>query len=136
MPVHKTKTNTVIAEEIGEDDHWVQVVWHGPPEEGERHCREFQGPTLPIDDYDQAVKWAVGMADQMRFPLYVVPLHAKDLMRTERMKQAIANLTDQERGELRRVVVATLAGVMRDCADATVRADAYDLLLDMKVIRP
>jgi hypothetical protein len=57
-------------------------------------------------------------------------------MRSERVKQAITGLTDQERGELRRVVVSTLAAVMRDCDDPDVRADAYDLLLDMKVIRP
>ena len=136
MPVHRTKTNMVVAEEIGEADHWVQVVWHGPPEEGQRHCREFAGPPWPIEEYDKTVQWAVGIADQMRFPLYVVPLRAVDVIRTERVQQAIMRLTDQERGELRRMVVAMLAEVLRDCDDPEVRADAYDLLLDMKVIRP
>ena len=136
MPVHMTKTNMVVAEEIGEDDHWVQVVWHGPPEAGSRHCRQFEGPAWPIEDYQKTLDWAVGIADQMRFPLYVVPLNAVDVMRTERVKQAVARLTDQERGELRRVVVATLAEVMRDCDDPDVRADAYDLLREMEVIRP
>lgn len=136
MPVYKTQQNRVIADDPEPDDHWVQVVWHGPPEEGERHCREFEGPAWPIEEYERTIQWAVGIADQMRFPLYVVPLRAKDLMRTERVKQAVASLTDQERGELRRVVVATLVEVMRDCDDTKVRAEAYDLLLDMKVIRP
>lgn len=136
MSVIRTKANMVIAEEIGDGDHWVQVVWHGPPQDGEEPLRMFEGPAQPIEQYKAVVAWAVSMADQMRFPLYVVPLNAKDLMRTERVKQAIENLTDQERGELRRVVVAALAEVMRDCHDADVRANAYDLLLDMKVIRP
>lgn len=136
MPVHRTKTNMVVAEEVGAGDHWVQVVWHGPPEVGERHCREFAGPPQAVDHYAEAVRWAVGIADQMRFPLYVVPLSAADVMRTERVRRAVSRLTDQERGELRRVVVATLAEVMRDCADPVVRSEAYELLLDMKVIRP
>lgn len=136
MPVHRTDNNQVVAYEPEADDHWVQVVWHGPPEEGERHCRAFEGPAWPIEDYQRTLQWAIGIADQMRFPLHVVPLRAKDLMRTERVKQAIATMTDQERGELRRVVAATLAEVLRDCGDPTVRADAYDLLCNMKVIRP
>jgi len=136
MPVFKTERNRVIVDEPEADDHWVQVVWHGPSEEGSRYLRTFEGPAWPIEEYEKTIEWAVGIADQMRFPLYVVPLRAVDLMRTQRVKQAVRNLTDQERGELRRVVIATLAEVMRDCDDPNVRADAYDLLLDMKVIRP
>jgi hypothetical protein len=136
MPVHRSKTNMVVAEEIGEDDHWVQALWYGPPEDGSRYLRAFEGEAQPIDQYKGVLAWALSMADQMSFPLYVVPLNAKDLIGTERVKQAIANLTDHDRGELRRIVVAALAEVMRDCDDPEVRADAYDLLLDMKVIRP
>jgi hypothetical protein len=135
MPVFKTERNRVVADDPEPDDLFVQVVWHGPDEDG-RHLRIFQGPPWPIKEYEKTIEWAVGIADQMRSPLYVVPLRAVDLMRTERVKQAVARLTDQERGELRRVVVATLAEVMRDCDDPDVRANAYDLLLDMKVIRP
>lgn len=136
MPVHRTKTNMVVAEDVREGDHWVQVVWHGPPEEGSAFCREFEALPSPVEDYQKALDWAVGIADQMRFPLYVVPLCAVDLMRTERVKQAVTRLSDDERGELRRMVVATLGEVMRDCANPVVRSDAYDVLLDMKVIRP
>lgn len=136
MSVIRTKTNMVVAEEIGEGDHWVQVVWHGPPEDASQYGRMFEGPPWPIEEYRACVDWAVSMADQMTFPLYVVPMCAQDVMTTQRVRQAIARLTDQERGELRRMVIATLGEVMRDCDDADVRADAYDLLLDMKVIRP
>jgi hypothetical protein len=135
MPVFKTERNRVVADDPEPDDHWVQVVWHGPDDDG-RHLRTFEGPPWPIEEYEKTIEWAVGIADQMRFPLYVVPLRAVDVMKTERVKQVIARLTDQERGEMRRMVVATLAEVMRDCDDPDVRADAYDLLLDMKVIRP
>lgn len=135
MPVHKTQNNRVIADDPEPDDLFVQVVWHGPDEDG-RHLREFEGPPWPIEEYDKTIQWAVGIADQMRFPIYVVPMRGVDVMRTERVKQAVLRLTDQERGELRRVVVATLAEVLRDCDDPDVRADAYDVLLDMKVIRP
>lgn len=79
MTVIRTKTNMVIAEEIAEDHQWVQVVWHGPPDEGSRYRRAFIGPRWPIDQYESTVEWAVGMADYMRFPLYVVPLGPKDL---------------------------------------------------------
>ncbi len=136
MPVHKTQHNRVIADDPEPEDLFVQVVWHGPPEEGSRYCRQFEGPTWPIEDYDKTVLWAVGIADQMRCPLYVVPLRAVDAMRTERVKQAVLKLNDQERGELRRVVIAMLAEVMRDCEDAGVRAEAYEGLLDMKVVQP
>jgi hypothetical protein len=136
VSVIRTKSNMVVAYEPEPDNHWVQVVWHGPPEEGTRYCREFEGPPWPIEDYQACVDWAVDMADQMKFPLYVVPMRAQDVMSTTRVRHAIANLTDQERGELRRVVVATLAEVMRDCDDPDVRASAYDLLTDMKVVRP
>lgn len=135
MPVFKTANNKVVADEPEADDLFVQVIWHGPHEDG-RHLVGFEGPLEPIAEYQRTIDWAVGMADQMRFPLYVVPLRARDALKTDRMKRAVANLTDQERRELRRVVVAALAEVMRDCDDPTVRGDAYDVLLDMKVIRP
>ncbi len=134
MSVIRTKTNMVCAYEPEADDLFVQVVWHGPGEDG-RHLRAFEGPPWPIEDYAATLQWAVGIADQMRFPLYVVPLRAKDALATDHMRRAVAGLTDQERGELRRLVVATLAEVMRDCDEPDVRADAYDVLVDMGVVR-
>lgn len=47
---------------------------------------------------------------------------------------ATLSLTDQQRGRLRQHVVATLAAVMRDCDDPVVRSDAYEVLLQMKVV--
>ena len=81
MSVILTKTNMVCAYEPEPDDLFVRVDWHGPDEDG-RHRRAFEGPLWPIDRYQAAVDWAVSMADQMRFPLHVVPLRAKDVRRT------------------------------------------------------
>lgn len=134
MPVITTPQNRVIAYEAGPDDLFVKVVWHGPGEDGDDHCKRFEGPLWPIADYQRTVDWAVSMADQMRFPLHVVPRTGADALKSEQMQNRLASLTDQERGELRRFVVSRLAEVMRDCDDATVRADAFDLLNDMGVI--
>lgn len=81
MSVIRTKTNMVVAYEPEPDDLFVKIVWHGPPEEGSRYCRPFEGPPWPIDQYQASVDWAVSMADYMRAPLYVVPLRQKDLRR-------------------------------------------------------
>ena len=124
-----------MADEPEADDLFVHVVWHGPHEDG-RHLVGFEGPLEPISEYQRTIDWAVSMAPYMRFPLYVIPLRAQDAVKTERMERAVERLTDQERGELRQLIVATLAEVMRDCDDAEVRADAYDVLLDMKVVHP
>jgi hypothetical protein len=136
VSVIRTKTNMVCAYEPEDDDLFVQVTWHGPPDEGSNYLRPFHGPLEPIDQYEATVNWAVSMAHQMRFPLHVVPFRAQDVMKTKTMQDAIARLSDHDRGELRRIMAAAMAEVMRDCDDPAIRADAYDLLLDMKVIRP
>lgn len=135
MPIIKTGRNRVAADEAGPDDTHVQVVWFGPSQDGENRM-QFQGPLSPIEDYEAAVAWAVEMAEQMTHPLYVVPMTGVQALRTEQMQRAVAGLDDQQRGELRRHVVATLAGVLRDCEDAAVRADAHEILVQMKVVRP
>lgn len=133
-----TEANThgrVAADEPGPNDTHVQVVWFGPPQDG-LHRKIFEGPVEPIENYDAVLAWATEMAGQMVYPLYVVPMTGVQALRTNHVRQGVANLTDQQRGELRREVVATLANVMRDSDDPTVRADAHGILLDMKVVRP
>lgn len=92
---------------------------------------------LPISHYQEMVDWAVGIADQMAHRIYVVPLSHDDILRTDRwtpIAAAIANMTDQERGAMRRDVVNSMCEVLRDCEDWEVRADAYDILTQLKVI--
>jgi len=60
---------------------------------------------------------AVGMADLMERPVYVVRLNHNDIFRTERWnpyREYIAGINDQERGELRRMVVTTACSIMRE----------------------
>ncbi len=128
-------TGRVVADIPGPGDTHCQVVWFGPPQDG-LHRKIFEGPVEPIERYADVLAWAHEMAGQMVYPLYVVPMTGADVVRTEQMKRGVANLTDQQRGELRREVVATLTTVMRDSNDPAVRADAYDILKDMKVVRP
>jgi hypothetical protein len=68
---------------------------------------------------------------------HVVPLSYSDIRNTGRFKpicDAVASMTDQERGAMRRGVVNSMCEVLRDCDDRQVRADAYDILAQLKVI--
>lgn len=135
MPTIKVGSNRVVADEPEPNDTHVHVVWFGPTQDG-RHRKVFEGPVEPIEGYEATVAWAVEMASQMVHPLYVVPLNGAAAMRTDYMRQAVAGLDDQQRGDLRRHMVARLAQIMRDCDDPAVRADAYEVLQQMKVVRP
>ena len=94
-------------------------------------------PYQPVSDYEAAVAWAVSMADQLAYPIHVVPLSYSDIRHTERFTpicEAVAAMDDQQRGAMRQVVVTTCAEVMRDSDDWQVRADCYDILTQLKVI--
>ena len=134
MPTFKHGANKVVADEPEPRDVFVRVTWFGPPQDG-KHLKQFHGPILPIYRYDEAVAWAREMAEQMVFPLYVLPLTGVEVLRTEQVQRGVANLTDQQRGELRRLLVTTLAEVMRDCAKPDVRAAAFDVLAEMGVVQ-
>ena len=134
MSVIRTKTNMVCAYEPQPNDLFVRVDWHGPDEDG-RHLRAFEGALLPIEEYQAAVDWALTMADQMRFPLHVVPRRAEDVLTADYLDRYVASLTDQERGELRRAVIAATARVLRDCGSSKVRSEAYGVLVQLGVVR-
>lgn len=136
MTTIATQRNRVITEEPEEDDVFVRVslTAYGV-EPGRLSVRHL--PYQPISDYDEAVAWAVSMADQLAYPIHVVPLSYSDIRNTERFTpicEAVASMDDQERGAMRQVVVTTCAEVMRDSDDWHVRADAYDILTQLKVI--
>lgn len=135
MTIINTERNRVHAHAIGDDDVFVRVSFIGYDEAGARVTRHLRYE--PITEYQRAVDWAVSMADLMAHPIHVVPLNADDMRvpsRFDPICAAVASMTDQERGEMRRVVVTTCAEVMRDCDDWRVRADAYDILRQLKVI--
>jgi hypothetical protein len=133
MPIIQCGANRVAADEPEADDTHVRVVWFGPPQDG-RHRKVFEGPLEPAENYDAAVAWAVEMAPQMVFPLYVVPMTAAQVLRTEQAQRASGRMTDQQHGELRREVLSMLLRVLRDCDDPVVRADAHEVLVLMRVV--
>lgn len=78
-----------------------------------------------------------GFVVEFTHPIYVVPLSQNDILRTKRWTPyaaMLANLNDQERGQLRRDVVNSMCEIMRDCDDWEVRAGAHDILTQLKVI--
>lgn len=138
MTTITTARNRVITEAPEPDDVMVQIILFGegdtPGTVQGRNLRYF-----PISDYQACLDWAVGIADVMARPLYVVPLNHDDILHTDRWTpyaDMLANLTDQERGEVRSIVVSSMCELMRDCEDREVRSEAYDILTQLKVIRP
>jgi hypothetical protein len=134
MAIIQTERNSVHAHARGDDDVFVRVSWTGYDEAGERVLRHLRYE--PITEYQAAVDWAVGMADKMAHPLHVVPFNADDMREPSRFQpicDAVASMTDQQRGEMRRVVVTTCCEVMRDCDDPEIRADMFDVLRQLKV---
>lgn len=134
MPIIQTERNSVHAHARGDDDVFVRVSWVGYDEEGERVLRHLRYE--PITEYQAAVDWAVSMADQMAHPLHVVPFNGDDMREPSRFQpicDAVAIMTDQERGEMRQVVVTTCCEVMRDCDDPVIRADMFNVLRQLKV---
>lgn len=131
----QTTRNVVITEQPEPDDVFVQISLLGPGDEpGLWHPRSLGYE--PVSGYQAAVDWAVGMADQFAKPIYVVPLSHNDILRTGRwdpFRDFIAGMNDQERGELRRMIVTTAAEVMRDSDDPEIRADMFDVLRKLKV---
>lgn len=135
MAIIQTERNSVHAHSRGADDVFVRVSWVGYDEAGARVLRHL--PYQPITDYQAAVDWAISMADQMAHPLHVVPFNADDMREPSRFKpfcDAVASMTDQERGAMRQVVVTTACSVMRDCDDPAIRADMHHVLRQLKVI--
>ncbi|WP_121117772.1 hypothetical protein [Croceibacterium ferulae] len=91
MAIIKTERNFVYAYDPEPDDTFVKVAWFGPPQDG-KHRMQFHTRPEPIEKYDEAVAWAKEMADQMTFPLYVVP------MTSERANVGEAPATGNENG--------------------------------------
>jgi hypothetical protein len=136
MTVINTSRNKVHAHAIGDDDAFVRISLLGYDEAGTRVARHL--PYQPISDYNAAVAWAIRMADQLAYPIHVVPLSYSDIRNTGRftpIADAVASMDDQQRGAMRQTVVTTACSVMRDCDDPEIRADMFDVLRQLKVIR-
>jgi len=134
MGIIQTERNSVHAHARGDGDVFVRVSWIGYDEAGARVLRHLRYE--PITEYQALVDWAVSMADQMAHPLHVVPFNGDDMREPSRFQpicDAVARMTDQERGAMRQVVVTCACSVMRDCDDPEIRADMFDVLRKLKV---
>jgi hypothetical protein len=134
MAIIKTERNTVYAYDPEPGDAFVEVTWHGPPDEGSRHLRAFGGRPQPVEQYQACVDWAVSMADTMAYPLHVVTTPADRVLTAERLDRAYASMSAQERGEFRRLANTIAAQVLRDCDDFKVRGAAYAVLAKTGVV--
>jgi len=135
MAIINTVRNIVYAYDPQPDDMLVSVGWKAPHDDG-KHLRAITLLYQPISEYAATVQWALNIADKMAYPIHVLPLNHNDIFRTRRFDSYlnfIANMGDQECGELRQIFVTTCCEVMRDCDDWRVRADAYDILRQLKV---
>jgi hypothetical protein len=129
MPIIKTKRNFVAAHDPLPEDCFVHVFLRGSEK---RHLLS----TDTIDHYREAVNWAVGIADAMDQPIEIVPVTGEEYLRRNRdgLERYLAGLTDQERGALRQDAIASMAQILRDSSDPKVRAEAYEVLKQLKVI--
>lgn len=134
MAIIRTKRNYVRVY-AAEPEHDLFVETLIVPNDGSNVYRRVW--VQPITHWQAAVDWAVGIADQMAHPLVVAAIGGKSFLRLydERIRSALENLTDQERGEMRQLAISTCAGVMRDCNDQQIRASAYELLIALGVVR-
>lgn len=91
----------------------------------------------PIARWQEALDWAVEIADQMKSPVIIAAIGAESFLRRhdERIKRALHGMNDQQRGEMRQLAIATCASVMRDCDDPKLRADCYDILVQLRVVK-
>lgn len=136
MTTITTVRNKVVTDDPEADDVLVYIGWTGPTDDP-RVRRAISTRYLPITAYQECLDWAVAIADQMSHPLYVVPLNHNDILHTGRwtpFADMLATLNDQERGELRQTAIATCCEIMRDCDEWHVRADAHDILTQLKVL--
>ncbi len=87
MTTITTQRSRVITEELEDDDVFVRVSLTVPGDEpGTRTVRHLR--YQPISDYEQAVTWAVIMADQLAYPIHVVRLSYSDIRNTDRFVQS------------------------------------------------
>lgn len=126
MAIITTKRNTVYAYEPLPDDSFVQIYLGRPTG---RHLLGTRG----IGAYQSAVKWAVGIADQMAQPITIMPISAAEFA-AEHGDQ-LAKLDPEQREKLRRVAAASMLEVLRDCQDPEVRGDALTLLHEMRTLQ-
>ena len=132
MPHIKTARNYVRVYPP-EPRHDVFVVTMIGPNDGSNVYRRIG--VQHIDHWQEVVDWAVGMADQMMFPIIVASFGVECFFSLygDNIERALATMSDAEQAALRQNTVTTCAEALRECADYRVRAEAYDVLVGLGV---
>lgn len=126
----------VIAYDPQPDDVLVDVSWPAPVGDG-KHLQPVGLPYVPISEYAAAVDWAVSMADKMVHPIHVLPLNHRDIVNTDRFesfRKFLANMNEQERLEVRQIIVDSCAQTMRYSNTPALRANAFMTLKRLGVV--
>lgn len=84
MSVIRTERNFVCAYETLPEDRYVDIVLIGEGMDGKPKRHRLL--TQPIDQYHEAVNWALGMADVMASPIEVMPITAEEYERRSHLE--------------------------------------------------
>jgi hypothetical protein len=81
--------------------------------------------------------WAISMADQLTYPIYILPLSHRDILQPNRFapyRKFLANMNEDDRMEVRQLVVDSCATIMRDSNTPALRANAFNMLKQLGVV--
>lgn len=138
MVAIRTARNWVCAYDPRPGDVLIQVDLVGPAGDG-IHSRPNRLGIFSIHTYQDWVNWAVAIADQMEHSIHILPLNHDDFFRQDRFepyRKLLANLTDDEREEVRQLSISACASAMRDSNDWQVRYEAHGMLLWLVSLLP
>lgn len=133
MTIINTQRNSVHFEEPEPDDIFISVSFIAPTGDG-KHLRPVSLGWFPVAGFRDWVNWAVGMADMMERPIYILPLNHNDIFRTGRFepyRNLLKNLSETEWRDMRRLLIQNCLEILRDCDDRHARAEAYASLAQL-----
>ena len=136
MPVIKTKRSKVVADDPEPGDVVIQVAWLTPTVDG-KHQRYIELPWQPISEYNETLDWAISIADQLAHPIYILPLSHRDILQTNRFDpyhKFLANMNEDDRMEVRQIIVDSCAAILRDSNTPALRVDAFNTLKQLSVV--
>jgi hypothetical protein len=92
----------------------------------------------PIADYEKALTTAEAFAGQTKHPIKVLCMSLRELLTFMGMTPAEfgAGMSPKAEVEFRQLAAAACRDALRDCNEPSVRADAYDLLVNLGIIKP
>jgi len=133
MTIINTQRNSVHFEEPEADDIFISVSFVAPAGDG-KHLRPVSLGWFPVAGFQDWVDWAVGMADLMERPIYILPLNHNDIFRTGRFepyRKLLKDMSKSEWSEMWRLLIRNCLEILRDCDDRHARAEAYDSLVQL-----